>query len=237
MKKAVCYYRKSIEREAEKSIKGQQEEVIRYAKENGIEIVEEFHEVASSMTTDRKELNRMFQYLEEHKDIDYVLVHRFDRMTRDMLGLGYVMEMLKKGKTRLHSATEDNDYENDPFKVLLIVMKTFGSEVEKNNIVERMREGRERKQRNGGFIGGTPPIGYRSVVGTGMLEVEEKEVPIVQDVFSLKEKGLTLQQIADILNEKGYETRRKKRFHPPLVRRILLYRDWYEGKAQSPRIL
>lgn len=237
MKKAITYYRKSIEREAEKSIEGQRQEVTRYAKENNIEIVEEFHEVASSMTTDRQQLNALFQYLEENKDISYVLVHRFDRMTRDMLGLGYVMEMLKKGKTRLHSVTEDNDYENDPFKILLIVMKTFGAEVEKNNISERMREGRERKQRNGGFIGGTPPMGYRTVNGTGMLEIEEKEVPIVQDVFLLKEKGLTLQQIADVLNEKGYETRRKKRFHPPLVRRILLYKDWYEGKAQSPRIL
>ncbi|GAB6771951.1 recombinase family protein [Bacillus cereus] len=237
MKKAVCYYRKSIERESEKSIAGQRQEVTEYAQANNIEILEEFYEVASSMTTDRKELNKLFQYLEEHKDIDYVLVHRFDRMTRDMLGLGYVMEVLKKGKTRLHSATEDNDYENDPFKVLLIVMKTFGSEIEKNNIVERMQEGRMRKQKNGGFIGGTPPMGYRSVVGTGMLEVEEKEVPIVQDVFELKEKGWSLQKISDELNEKGYQTRRNKRFHPPLVRRILLYKDWYEGKCQSPRIL
>jgi DNA invertase Pin-like site-specific DNA recombinase len=51
LKKAFTYYRKSIEKDAAKSIQGQREEVETYAKKHNIEIVAEFHEVGSSMTT------------------------------------------------------------------------------------------------------------------------------------------------------------------------------------------
>lgn len=237
MKKAFAYYRKSIEREAEKSIEGQKEEIHRYAKENNIDIIDEFEEVASSMTTDREELNRLFEELEIHKDIDYVLVHRFDRMTRDIVGMGYVMSILKKGKTRLHSTTEDNDYEDDPTKLMMIMMKTYGAAMERIAIVERMQGARKRKKAAGGFIGGTAPMGYRAVLGSGKLEIEEREIPIVKEVFLLREKGLSMDKIAEKLNERGYTTRKNKNFYATTVSRILKYKDWYEGKCQAPSIL
>lgn len=237
MKKAFCYYRKSIERESEKSIQGQRAAVHRYALENNIEIVAEFQEVASSMTTDREQLNQLFEHLKTNQDIDYLLVHRFDRMTRDMQGIGFVLETLRRnGKTRLHSVTENNNYEDDPFELFKIMMLTFGATIELQNISKRMQEGKKKKQEEGGFLGGRAPIGYRTMNGTGSLEVEEEEVPIVKEVFELREKGLSMQKIADKLNEKGYVTRKNKKFHPPAVQRILRYRDWYEGKAQAPSI-
>lgn len=236
-KTAIAYYRKSIEREAEKSIEGQREEVRRYAMENNIEIVSEYEEVASSMTTDREKLNLLFKDLESNKNIDYILVHRFDRMTRDILGMGYVMSILKKGKTRLHSVTEENDYEGDPTKLMMIMMKTYGASMERIAIVERMQGARKRKKDKGGFIGGTPPMGYKAILGTGKLEIEEKEVPIVKDTFYFREKGMTMQKIADKLNEKGYKTRKNKDFYPTTVQRILKHRSWYEGEGQAPAIL
>ena len=183
MKKAVCYYRKSIEREADKSIQGQKEVVHQYATDNGIQIVAEFAEVASSATIDRKELDNLFAFIKENK-VDYILLHRFDRITREVIHMGYIMTLLEKtGKTRLHSATESNDYENNPTKIMMIIMQTYGATIERIAAVERMQDARKRKAEKGGWLGGTPPIGYKPMIGTGQLAIEESEVCIVKDVF------------------------------------------------------
>lgn len=238
MTKAINYYRKSIELEADKSIEGQKEEVHRYAAENNIEIVAEFEEVASSATIDRKELNKMFEFLSLNKDIDYILLHRFDRITREVKHMGYFMTLLEtKGKTRLHSVTESNDYEDDPTKLMLIMMETYGATIERINAVKRMQGGRKRKQDKGGFIGGTPPIGYRSLVGSGDLAIEQNEIPIVQMVFKLRNEGCTMEKIAAELNAAGFNTRKNKPFYAMTVSRILKNESWYEGKGLAPAIL
>lgn len=236
MKKAVAYYRKSIEREADKSIKGQKEVVQRYAAENEIEIIAEFEEVASSATVDRRELDNLFAFIKEN-EVDYILLHRFDRITREVKHMGYIMTLLDKGKTRLHSATESNDYEDDPTKLMMIMMQTYGATIERIASVERMQQARKRKKEKGGFLGGTPPIGYKAIVGSGKLEIEESEVPIVRMVFELRENGATLQVISDRLNEKGYKTRKNKGFYPTTVQRMIKQKDWYEGKGEAPSIL
>ncbi len=240
MKKAVAYYRKSIEKDAAKSITGQKEVVWEYAKENSIEILEEFEEVASSATLKRIEFQRMFQALSERNDIDYILVHRFDRITREIDGFGWILAQVKdilSVKTRLHSVTENNDYGDDPSKLLMRVFETYGATIERNNSVERMQNARKRKKADGGFIGGTPPMGYRAIMGTGNLIVAEGEVPIVQDVFMFREKGMSMEKIAEELNKKGHSTRKHKKFYATTVQRILKYEDWYSGKGQAPSIL
>src|SRR5690606_1097807 len=211
MKKAFAYYRKSIEREADKSIEGQREEVMKYAAENGIEIIEEFAEVASSATIVRDEFQRMFQALSERSDIDYILEHRFDRATREMDDLGWIFTQLKKilsTKTRLHSVTESNDYDDDHYELFKILIKTLGATEERISAVQRMQDGKRRKAEKGGWLGGTPPIGYKPMIGTGHLAIEESEIRIVKDVFEWREQGETMQEIADRLNEKGYKTRK-----------------------------
>ena len=236
MKKAVCYYRKSIEREADKSIQGQKEVVRQYATDNNIQIVAEFAEVASSATIDRTELDNLFEFIKEN-EVDYILLHRFDRITREVKHMGYIMTLLENGKTRLHSATESNDYEDDPTKLMMIMMQTYGATIERIASVERMQSARKRKAEKGGWLGGTPPIGYRAIIGTGQLEVAKSEVPIVRDVFQLRSEGSTMQEIADTLNKKGYTTRKNKAFYPSTVQRVLKNEDWYKGNGEMPSIL
>lgn len=242
MKKAFAYYRKSIERESEKSIEGQRTEVRRYAKENNIEIIEEFAEVASSATLKRNELQRMLRVLSEREedDIDYILVHKFDRATREVDHIGWILGQLKEimaVKTRLHSATESNDYEDDHFKLFFIMLQTFGATQERINAVSRMKEGRKRKADKGGFLGGTPPQGYRAVIGTGRLAVNEDEVPVVKEVFKLREQGLSMNKIATRLNDLGFTTRKGLKFYSQTVQRIIKHEKLYRGDYEDPAIL
>jgi site-specific DNA recombinase len=239
-KKAIAYYRKSIERDAAKSIQGQKDEVQQYAEENNIEIVMEFEEVASSATLKRDAFQKMFGVLSARSDIDYILVHRFDRITREMDHFGWIISQLKEildVKTRLHSVTEDNDYDDDPYKLLLRVMQTFGSTQERINVVERLQGARQRKAAKGGFIGGTPPVGYVSIVGTGKLAINETEVLLVKTVFELKEQGLSMNKIAAKLNEMGFTSRKGLKFHAQTVQRILKHERLYKGEYDDPGIL
>ncbi|MFC5602456.1 recombinase family protein [Sporosarcina koreensis] len=239
MKKAVAYYRKSIEKDATKSIANQKEVVHLYAVENRIEIVSEYEEVASSATLKRDEFQRMFQDLTDRNDIDFILVHRFDRITREIDGFGWILAQLKdilSVKTRLHSVTENNDYGDDPSKLLMRVFETYGATIERNNSVERMQAARRRKKATGGFIGGTPPMGYKAVMGTGNLTIQEKEVSIVRDALRYRSEGLSMSEIAEELNKKGYKTRKNKSFYAMTVQRILKYEEWYLGKGQVPGI-
>ncbi len=240
MKKAFAYYRKSIEKDSVKSIQGQKEEVHKYSLENDIEIVAEFEEVASSASLNREEFLKMFQELGQRDDIDYILVYRFDRMTREIDGFGWILAQLKdfyRIKTRLHSITEDNDYVESPEKLLLQVMKTYGSTMEREAAVKRMYEGKMRKKEKGGYLGGTPPMGYRSLPGTGRLIVNQEEVAIVKTVFELRQQGLSMQKIADQLNARGYTARKGGKFFGQTVQRICKYERLYKGEFEDPAIL
>ena len=239
MKTAVCYFRKSIEYEAEKSIERQREIAYEYAKNNGIQIVGEYSEVGSSATINRPELQRMLQDVSQLKTIDYILVYSFDRITREVDDLGWILTQLKKVmkvKTRVHSMTEENDYEDDHFKLFLVMMRTFGSTQERINTVNRLQDSRRRKQKKGGYVGGKAPFGYYSVKGSGKLHIHEDEMLIVKTAFILRKGKHTMQEIADELNNAGFRTRRGKEFSATTVQRILKNKNVYEGKTLAPGI-
>lgn len=125
MKKVFAYIRKSIDRASEKSIERQKDSIRAYAKENNLEIIEEYAEVASSATLHRPELQRMLLDVSKNPDIDYILVDSFDRVSREMDHFGWILSQLKdilNVKTRLHSCTEENDYEDDHYRLFLIMM-------------------------------------------------------------------------------------------------------------------
>lgn len=239
MKKALCYYRKSIERDAAKSIAGQKEEVHNYAEENNIEIVAEYEEVAFSGTTEREQFELMLNEVTTREDIDYILVHRFDRISREPTDMGFIITLLKRAKvkTKIHSVTEDNDYDDDPTKIMMILMKTYGAAMERRAIVDRLQGARQRKKAKGGFIGGTPPQGYTAVMGTGRLIINEDEVPVVKEVFKLREQGLSMNKIATKLNDMGFTTRKGLKFYSQTVQRIIKHEKLYRGEYEDPGIL
>ena len=240
MKKAFAYIRKSIDRESEKSLERQRDSIRAYAKENGIEIIDEFTEVASSATLKRAELRKMLHELSERSDIDYILVDSYDRISREMDHFGWILSQLKEimgVKTRLHSCTEENDYEDDHYKLFLIMMKTFGATEERIRIVNRLQTARQNKRLAGGFIGGMPPFGYVAVNGAGELFVNNDEVPVVRKVFELRDLGKSMAAVAEDLNELGFKTRKGADFKAMTVQRIVKHRDLYGGQKQAPGIL
>ncbi len=98
----------------------------------------------------------------------------------------------------------------------------------------RMRRGRIRKASGGGYAGGRPPFGYKVCKETNALIVDPEKAPVVRRVFDLAtveedNLSLTLQEIADRLNEEGHTTAHGKPFQRVQVKRILDRKAFYEG--------
>ena len=102
---AVTYIRVSTKRQAEKggmdegfSIPAQREANQRKAESMGAYIVKEFADRGeSAKTADRPALQEMLEYLMTHR-VDYVIVHKLDRLARNRSDDVEVMNVLKKMK-------------------------------------------------------------------------------------------------------------------------------------------
>ena len=87
MKKAIIYCRVSTSEQKEKgySLKEQERILREYCKKNGIEILWCFIEDYSAKDFNRPEFKKLYQIAKKNKDdIDYLLVYKWDRFSRDV---------------------------------------------------------------------------------------------------------------------------------------------------------
>ena len=90
-KRAIIYLRVSTARQASSggeaegySIPAQREACRRKATELGADVVDEYVDAgASARSADRPALQALLDRLNEQKDVDYVIVHKVDRLARD----------------------------------------------------------------------------------------------------------------------------------------------------------
>jgi ssDNA-binding Zn-finger/Zn-ribbon topoisomerase 1 len=66
-------------------------------------------------------------------------------------------------------------------------------------------------RKRGQWLGGRPPFGYSLNKDGKKLIINETEAKVIRQIFELYLKGNSLLKVANILNEKGYRTRRGKR--------------------------
>lgn len=111
-KKAVGYLRISSLRQVNnESIETQKQTIQTYADNNGIDIVKWYNdEAVSAKNTDRTELKNLIKYVQAHKGtIDYVVVYKMNRASRDMGSYSELRLLLLKYGTQMRSATEPVD--------------------------------------------------------------------------------------------------------------------------------
>ena len=112
-KKALAYIRISSQRQVNgESPETQKTQIEQYAQNNDIDIIDTFYDEAKSgKNTDRVELQSMFEYAKQYKGkIDYVIVYKMNRASRDMESyvIGFRMKLKAMGIS-IRSATEAID--------------------------------------------------------------------------------------------------------------------------------
>lgn len=231
MKQAIGYIRVSTEEQSSDDkygIEVQKQAIFSYADTNGYEIVSWLTDTISGAKDNRPELDKILYQSDQLPQHDAVIVFKNDRIARDTKLYFYYFYTLEKRNVALLS-TEEHFSEGDDFANIYRSLLMFVAEQERKNIALRTGRGRSLKAQCGGYSGGNKPYGYYVV--DGILMQNPKETPIVEITFREHDTNQTsLTDICEILYDKGFRTRKGKRFQPSTIRGILANRKFYEGK-------
>lgn len=202
-----------------------------FALSQGWEVVETYEDLSVTGTVlERPALQRMISDAEEGK-FEVILVHRIDRMSRSLKELLRLVEdVLEPMDVALRSVTESFlDTGSPEGKAMFQVLGSF-AELDKNQLVRKLKSGRTEKHQRGGFSVGQVATGYQSM--DGKLVVAGDWAEVVKRIYRMALQGDGVNRIARILNEEGVRTKNNCRWYPRTVKLVLENRT-YTGVVRN----
>ena len=151
----------------------------------------------------------MLQDAQENK-FDTLLFYRLDRFGRSARIILNGVHTLEQYGIKIKSMTEPFDT-GDPSGRFLLTILAGVADLERSNILDRLWHGANRAARNGKWLGGVCPYGYR-IDEEGFLAVSTASLPgfdmseadVVQMIFRLTvNQNMSTYKIADYLNALG----------------------------------
>ena len=107
MQTAVIYARYSSDRQTEQSIEGQVRVCNDYAERNGILIVNQYIDRATTGTNDNRDAFQQMLKNSDKKQFDFVLVYKLDRFSRNKFEMAMHRKHLKDNGIKILSAMEN----------------------------------------------------------------------------------------------------------------------------------
>lgn len=219
---AVSYLRVSTRGQAERgggadegfSIPAQREANKRKALSMGAIVGKEFVDRgASAKSADRPELQKMLEYVKENADrVDYVIVHKVDRLARNRGDDIDIMRTLRECGVQLVSASESID--DTPAGMLLHGIMSSIAEFYSQNLATEVKKGINEKVKNGGTPCRTSlgHLNIRRVDEKGREErtvvLDEERAPLIKLAFEEYATGnWTTDDLAEHLAACGLTTR------------------------------
>ena len=175
----------------------------------GWRIIEErFDDVGySGKDLDRPAFQRLLVWIAEEK-VDQLVVHRFDRLTRNLHDWSKLNEFLKEYSVTLSLVDGGCEATGSAFTEFVTnILATFG-QFEREIIQERMQEARQFRASKGMRFAGRAPIGYISDPISKQLVVQDEEADLVRSFFEQASKGQSAAAIARMANEAGHRTKK-----------------------------
>ncbi|MCP4542617.1 MAG: recombinase family protein [Chloroflexi bacterium] len=182
MKRAVLSARVSTDEQAEKgySLPSQLEACRKYAELHGFSVVGEFtDDISGVIPIAERPGGRQVQAMVDSKATDAVIVYRVDRMARDTVELLITTRAWLRAGIELHFCDMGKvKSEND----ILLVIRGWAGNDEREKIRERTKRGKDAKARNGLVVSATTtPYGYTFNGGHIM---PNEQAQIVKDIFT-----------------------------------------------------
>ncbi len=191
------------------SITNQREFLKNWVEEHGYEIFDIYVDDGYSGTNfNRPAFQKMLKDIDENK-INMVVTKDMSRLGRDYIGTGeFVEKYFPSKKVRYVAVTDgiDTFYEssgNDmaPFKAVF-------NDMYAKDISKKIRTALRTKQKQGLWVGGCPPFGYRiDPKNKNHLIPDPEEDYIVKKIFNMALLGKTPYQIKIILSDEKIPTR------------------------------
>ena len=215
-KRAVSYIRVSTREQAQRggseegfSLPAQREANKRKAQSMGALVVKEFADRGeSARSANRPELQKMLAYLKEDGGIDYVIVHKLDRLARNRADDVEINRAFEEAGVRLVSTSENID--QTPGGMLLHGIMSSIAEFYSRTLANEVIKGMGEKARSGGTLG-KAPLGYMNVRARDengrevrTIALDEERAPLIRLAFTEYATGnWTVRQLADHLNTLG----------------------------------
>ncbi len=206
MKNAVIYARYSSERQTEQSIEGQLRVCNEYAERNGLSIVDNYIDRATTGTNDnRPAFQQMLSDCAKPVVWDIVLVYAIDRFGRNSIEIAVNKQKLHKHNKTLISATQRTSENIDGTKnldgILLENVYIGLAEYYSAELSQKVQRGMNENREKGHFCGGGLSYGYR--VKDKRIIIEENEAEVVKYIFSSYASGKIAKEIIAELTDKG----------------------------------
>ncbi len=190
----VTYARVSTGAQADRqlSIPAQLAAMRQHAQQEGWTVLEEFLEAGvSGRTSERPELKRLLARCRQSDDqIDVVLVHKLDRLARNLADHVAIRSYLTKAKVRLVSVTENLD-DSTSGQLVEHIMASL-AEFYSANLADEVRKGLAERVKQGGWPH-LQPLGYRRGVpddrGRRRIELDPEKATLVRWAFETMATG------------------------------------------------
>ncbi len=139
--------------------------------------------------------------------VKHLYVWNTDRLSRNINTWGMIRFKLISNDVTLHTPTGEQIL-SDPATNLMLGIMSEISQYDNQIRTERFRLGKLKRVREGGWMGGPPPFGYK--LEDGQLVPNEDEVKWVKFIFEKYVDGESIDGIRTELMNHGVETRRGK---------------------------
>lgn len=233
MTNCLLYARVSTDKQAQRdlSIPAQLDAMREYAKKRKWRIIGEYiDEGKSAKTADRPELKRLLDRCKQEKGIvDVVVIHKIDRLARNVTDHAMIKVLLKRQGIRLVSVVE-NIEDTISGQLLENIMASI-AEFYSANLAEEVRKGRISKLKKGGWPQACP-IGYKSIKREDGKTIAIEDLitsGLVKECFELYATGrYSLRELSKKMYQRGLKTRFGKKYSSENIKN-LLKRKFYIG--------
>lgn len=194
---AVIYCRVSTDKETQSSsLERQEEELLRYAKEQNYEVKCIFQDKHSGYDVEREGLLEMLDFIKE-KEIQALFVQDETRLGRGNARMA-VLHLLQKTETDVFSMRDAGPVQLNEMDTMLLEILAIVEEYQRKIHNAKIRRGMRRAVENG----------YRpeqNLSNRGNPNGQErKEVPI-EEIVKLRNRGFTFEEIATTLRGLGFD--------------------------------
>lgn len=193
----ALYCRVSTDEQAQQgfSIDDQKERLEAFAKSQGWNDYEFYVDDGYTGTKmERPQLQRLLRHV-KNKRIDTVVVYKLDRLSRKQKDVLHLLEdVFETHQVAFKSATEPFDTSTPLGKAMIGILAVF-AQLERDTIVERSRNGKAQRTRQGLWYGGPIPYGYEWNVDAQELIVIPHQAQLVREMFNQVIKGKSYQAI------------------------------------------
>ncbi len=220
--KAVGYIRVSTEGQATEgvSLEAQRARIEAYCAAQGLQLSGMFIDagISGKRQDNRPQLQAALAAVSSCQGV--LVVYSLSRLARSTADTIAISQRLEKAGADLCSLTEKIDTTSAAGKVLFTLLAAF-AQFERDLTAERTSTALQHKKSQGQRVG-TIPFGYDLAADGVALVPNETQQAVIENIRQLRAGGMTLQEIADILESEGVRTAKGgMKWAPKTIDRII----------------